>query len=85
MLDTIRINALMLIHQHTALSLVIAVLFIVIALFIIRKIKTLAIILILISAVILYASYTKGDIDTSKVDELKKKTKVKIIEKIREQ
>jgi uncharacterized membrane protein (Fun14 family) len=73
------------IQQNSNISLGVAIFLILIAGFILRKLKTLAIILIIITSLIFYALLQKGSIDRSKIEKLKENTKEKIIERIKKQ
>jgi uncharacterized membrane protein (Fun14 family) len=73
------------IQQNSNISIGVAIFLILIAGFILRKLKTLAIILIIITSLIFYALLQKGSIDRSKIEKLKENTKEKIIERIKKQ
>ncbi len=73
------------IQQNSNISIGVAILLILIAGFILRKLKTLAIILIIITSLIFYALLQKGSIDRSKIEKLKENTKEKIMERIKKQ
>jgi uncharacterized membrane protein (Fun14 family) len=73
------------IQQNSNISIGVAILLIIIAGFILRKLKTLAIILIIITSLIFYTLVQKGSIDTSKIDKIKENTKEKILERIKKQ
>lgn len=74
-----------LIQQNSNISIGVAIFLIIIAGFILRKLKTLAIILIIITALIFYTLVQKGSIDKSKIEKLKENTKEKILERIKKQ
>ncbi len=73
------------IQQNSNISIGVAIFLILIAGFILRKLKTLAIILIIITSLIFYALLQKGSIDRSKIEKLKENTKEKIMERIKKQ
>ena len=73
------------IQQNSNISIGVAILLIIIAGFILRKLKTLAIILIIITSLIFYTLVQKGSIDKSKIDKIKENTKEKILERIKKQ
>ena len=73
------------IQQNSNISIGVAIFLILIAGFILRKLKTLAIILIIITSLIFYALLQKGSIDKSKIEKLKENTKEKIMERIKKQ
>jgi uncharacterized membrane protein (Fun14 family) len=73
------------IQQNSNISIGVAIFLILIAGFILRKLKTLAIILIIITSLIFYALLQKGSIDRSKIEKLKENTKERIIERIKKQ
>ena len=71
------------INQNSTISMVIGVILILIAGFILRKIKTLAIVFIIISAFLFYILIHKGSISKSKIDQIRKNTKHRVIESIK--
>lgn len=73
------------IQQNSNISIGVAIFLIIIAGFILRKLKTLAIILIIITSLIFYTLLQKGTIDKSKIEKLKENTKEKILERIKKQ
>lgn len=73
------------IQQNSNISIGVAIFLIIIAGFILRKLKTLAIILIIITSLIFYTLMQKGTIDKSKIERLKENTKEKILERIKKQ
>ena len=74
-----------LIQQYSSYSIGAAIVFILVAGFILRKLKTLAIILIILTALIFYVLMQKGTIDKSRIEKFKESTKEKIIERITKQ
>jgi uncharacterized membrane protein (Fun14 family) len=73
------------IQQNSNISIGVAIFLIIIAGFILRKLKTLAIILIIITSLIFYTLFQKGSIDKSKIEKIKETTKEKILERIKKQ
>jgi len=74
-----------LIQQHSQISTGVAILFILIAGFILRKLKTIAIILILLTSIIFYVLMQKGTIDRSKIEKFKETTKERIMERMKKE
>ena len=74
-----------LIKQHSNISTGAAVVLILITGFILKKLKTLAIILIIVASLIIYGLLQTGRISKSDVNDLREKAKGQVIEKINEQ
>ena len=70
------------IQNNSSISIAIGMAFIFIACFIFRKIKILAIILIIFSTVVFYFLMHSRDIDKTKVIRMKQETKEKMMKKI---
>ena len=70
------------INHNSTITMVIGIILLIISGFILRKIKTLAILFIIISAFLFFILINKGTISKSKIDQIKKNTKQKVIENI---
>jgi hypothetical protein len=71
-----------LIHQNTAMAVAVAAVAILIAGFILKKIRSLAIVLILIASVIIYILLRTGAIKPGDIENVKEKTKDRVMDNI---
>lgn len=70
------------IQQNQGIAIGGAVIFILIAVFIIKKLKFLAIVFILLASFIVYSIFFCNDLEKTRVDDIRKRVKTRIIEKI---
>lgn len=71
------------IQQNSTIALGTAGGLLVLAVFILRKVKTLAILLFVIGGLIFFLFFKRGSIDTSYINKMKENTKEKIMKNIK--